>query len=634
MTSNAATSTSESQPTPSSALSEGTTIGGRYRVVRRVLPSLYHAHDEQRDRPVWLRLCPGSRLLVEFQGENLQRLKQAGALGSGVSKVLKVGKVDSDCFVASEFAEGEVLDDALSRRLFSTKEAVGVIRSVVEVLQRGHRQGLVHRGICPESLILSNNQAHLLEYGIDVRWKIYAPDRSAYAYRAPEQVDEDEPNIGPLTDVYSIGVLAYELLTGRVPFKGQERETLEERILFQEPTPIRELAPEVPHPLAEVVERCLAKEPQRRFSSLAELDERLEHCSLEVPSPKRAVPRRARKFSIRTAVSVAMLIALIPIAYFVVPQKIEQFQATEQPDDATAEANYTTSEDGIKTSTDGQRLYGYGDLEESTGLSMAEIVQWLQDEAIPPPSERYFEQGRPLWEGKAIEPWLAIFAQSSKDELTRFVLDAQTGPDPTPSSMRAGGIDLLSQIELSQDVLSPHWTREGNTLVCRSAEGRNAILRLPYDAPAEYTIEFKVHSIDPKRDGALLIGLANDQVGFGAHLKGGASQSWLLDYGPNPASPENGMHKRRMPVRFFQSKQPVVISCTVGSDSVRISENGHLKLEWQGDFATLSRQRCWATQNQPDQRTMFLCSWGGFAFSEIRVHPKSAEPRSPLGNED
>jgi len=311
--------------TRTNVLSEGSTIGGRFRVLRCVSPTLYHAHDEQRDRPVWLRICHGSRLFTEFKGDHGHRLKQAGALGSGVSSVLKVGMVDSDCFVASEFVDGQLLDEALNRRFFSTDEAVTLVRSLLQILQPSHKQGLVHRGISPESIVLTNKRrVHLLEYGIDARLKLNSGNGSGHAYQAPEQVDEDEPNIGPATDVYSVGVLLYELLTATVPFKGQDREALDELILFQEPTPVRQLAPEVPPMLAETIGRCLSKEPQQRFSSLLDLNESLANCCTEtaVQPPTPPIGVSTRKFPLRTVVSVVLLLALLPTAYFVAKDRI------------------------------------------------------------------------------------------------------------------------------------------------------------------------------------------------------------------------------------------------------------------------------------------------------------------------
>ncbi|QDU94054.1 serine/threonine protein kinase [Lignipirellula cremea] len=629
-----------SEQTRTNGFSEESTIGGRFRVIRCVSPSLYHAHDEKRGRPVWLRMCHGSRLITEFKGENWQRLKQARALVSGVSSVLKVGRVDSDCFVASELTDGQFLNEALNRRLFSTDETVAVVRSVLQILQRGHKQGLVHRGINPESIILTDqNRFHLLEYGIDSRWKIDFNNENAHAYQAPEQVDEDESAISLSTDVYSVGVLLYELVTGTVPFKSQDAEVLDELILFQQPTPVRHLVPECPRRLEAIIERCLSKEPRQRFPSATELHEELAKSTLQEDAQQlpieadRKLPveivEQPKRFPFRTAISLVLLLVLLPITFLVVSKRVEEYRSSQQAGDELEEHDSVVSGVNKQQGMNGQKFYGYDDITEMTGLSVEEIIDWLKDESIPAPSKRHFDQGRPLWEAQIIEPWLAAFPNNSKDDLTRFVRKSRSHASASPTvEMRDGGTDLLSQIELPRHVLSPRWRRDGTKLICESSDDRNAILRIPCDAPAEYTIEFKVRSLDPKYDGALLLGLANNQVGFGAHLKGGAEQSWLFDYGGKPASPENGMHTRRMPARFFHSDQPVIISCTIDSDSVRIAENGQLKLEWKGDFDTLSRQRCWATDRLPNQRTMFICSWGDFEFSEIRLHPKLAETRS------
>ncbi|WP_158261248.1 MULTISPECIES: serine/threonine protein kinase [Pirellulaceae] len=492
-----------------------------------------------------------------------QQLKQAKVMGDRASQVLKVGKVAANCFVASEFVEGQFLDEVLNHRLFSTEEAVTLVRSLLPILQFGHQQGLIHRGISPESIILTvQKRLLLMEYGVDSRWKIGSGNRSLHAYHAPEQVKEDESGIGPATDVYCIGVLLYELLTGTVPFKCAHDEVLDELIVTRNPTPVRLLAPEVPPGLERIVNRCLAKDPHQRFSSLADLRKSLEEYAAEKSQQSTVVSNqeKPKKRSLRIVISSVLLLAVMPIAYFVIKDR------------GMGPINF----DSMSEETE----------EESSGFK--------------------------------------AFAKQESARVTEDELDVE--PElPAVGEMREGGIDLMARIELPKHVLSEPWRWAGKSLVCEPRTDQNSILRIPYDAPAEYTIEFKVRSLGADNGGALLLGLANDRVGFGAHLKGYAAQSWLLEYGSEPASPENGMHQRRMPAKFFQSEQPVVIRCTVDADSVRVEENGRLKLEWKGDFDKLSRERCWATENVPNQRVMFICTWGAFEFSEIRVHPATGK---------
>jgi tetratricopeptide (TPR) repeat protein/TolB-like protein len=206
--------------------------------------------------------------------------------------VLTTGETDGLPYYTMPYIAGESLRARLAAGPLAIGEAVGLLRDVARALAFAHKQGVVHRDIKPENVLLSEGSAAVTDFGIakaisaakggaeradastglnDVPVTVLTQIGTSLgtpAYMAPEQVAGD-PNTDHRADLYAFGAMAYELLTGRPPFVAASPQKVLAAHLAEAPQPVQELRPDVPPPLADLVMRCLAKEPSARPASAA-----------------------------------------------------------------------------------------------------------------------------------------------------------------------------------------------------------------------------------------------------------------------------------------------------------------------------------------------------------------------------
>jgi eukaryotic-like serine/threonine-protein kinase len=229
------------------------------------------------------------------------------------------------------YVPGESLRTRLTRdgRL-SLADAISILRDVARALAFAHEQGVVHRDVKPENVLLAGDAAVVTDFGIAKAISSAAQPAEpgphvatlsavgtaigTPAYMAPEQAAGD-PGVDHRADLYAWGVLAYELLTGRHPFA--ERRTPQQLLsahLSETPAPISESAPELSATLARLVTRCLEKDPARRPQSAREILDELT--IVTTPAPDHAAPRRVRRKVAKAGVASATLLVLAVVAYF------------------------------------------------------------------------------------------------------------------------------------------------------------------------------------------------------------------------------------------------------------------------------------------------------------------------------
>ena len=304
-------------------------LADRYRIERELgaggMATVYLAQDLKHDRQVALKVLRPHLASTVGPDRFLREIRIAAQLQHPhILPLLESGEAAGFLFFVMPFVEGESLRDRLTRQgELPVHETVRLIGEVVDALGYAHGRGLVHRDVKPENVMLSGRHALVMDFGV-AKAVSEASGRNQHTtagvalgtptYMAPEQAAAD-PQLDARVDIYAVGVLAYEMLTGYPPFHGLDPQQTLIAHITQAPVPIDQRRPGLSLALAGVVMRCLEKRPADRFQSADELMAALE--PLATPSggitpittrPIKVVPARSRRSLL--AIFGVLLIAL------------------------------------------------------------------------------------------------------------------------------------------------------------------------------------------------------------------------------------------------------------------------------------------------------------------------------------
>jgi eukaryotic-like serine/threonine-protein kinase len=291
-------------------------VDERYAVDREIgrggMATVYLAHDVKHRRRVAIKVLRPELSAAVGAERFLREIEIAARLTHPhILPLLDSGSAGRVLFYVMPFLEGESLEGRLLREgRVPWDEAVAITREVAGALDYAHRQGLVHRDIKPANILLTRGHAMIGDFGVAraIRANPDAPVTQAGmtvgtpAYMSPEQASADLPTDGR-TDIYALGCVLHEMLTGSVPFSGKNAQEIMTRVL-RAPAPRVQTAG-VPVFVRDAVSRCLQKNPSDRFETAGDLAESLAPAPGTRPTTKRQPSWRAL---VLTATVVAVLL--------------------------------------------------------------------------------------------------------------------------------------------------------------------------------------------------------------------------------------------------------------------------------------------------------------------------------------
>ncbi len=263
---------------------------------------VYKARQASLDRVVALKMILGRHLASDEHVRRFHAEAKAAARvrHPNIVDIHEVGQWHGQDYFAMDFIEGTSLAERMATGPVDIDTAVRLLATVARAVEHLHEQGIVHRDLKPSNILIDpTDQPYVTDFGLA---KVFTSEAEATAtgviagtpsYMAPEQASGNSRDIGPAADVYSLGAIFYELLTGRPPFREENPLDTLMHVLSCDPELPRQLNPKVPRTLELICLKCLAKSPDERYATAGELADELEcYARGETPRVRPPTPMR------------------------------------------------------------------------------------------------------------------------------------------------------------------------------------------------------------------------------------------------------------------------------------------------------------------------------------------------------
>jgi Tol biopolymer transport system component/predicted Ser/Thr protein kinase len=447
---------------------------GHYKIVEEIgaggMGVVYKASDLHLDRFVALKILPQEKIAnLERKRRFVQEAKAASALNhSNIVHIYDIASDEGIDFIAMEYVEGRTLGERIGRRGLRLNDGLKYAVQIAEALAKAHSIGIIHRDLKPSNIMVNDDGVvKILDFGLAKLVEKGPGDEFAttasaaaeenpvtekgtivgtFAYMSPEQV-EGKP-IDARSDIFSVGSVLYEMITGRKAFEGANMFSVVSAILNKEPAP---LGVEIPHDLERIITRCMRKDPARRFQNMADLKVALEELKEESDSHRlasvssaAAAQKRAR-FPRRTTVLLVMLLAGVLAAAWL----FIRFQASRrggaQPSEIASGGNLTLviSSSGEAAdpalSPDGKMLAFVSEVQGQSDLFACRVAGGKRirltdddaEESLPnfSPDGESILYTRSGTEGSTSEIWLVPTLGGQARRLLSNAIDAAWSPD-------------------------------------------------------------------------------------------------------------------------------------------------------------------------------------------------------------
>lgn len=338
---------------------------------------VYKARDTRLNRTVAIKVLPGHFSSDPDMKARFEREAQtiAGLNHPHICVLHDVGHQDGTDFLVMEYLEGQTLAQRLEKGALPLDEALKVAGEIADALDKAHGRGVIHRDLKPSNVMLTKDGAKLLDFGL-VKLKQAAQPTTLSAlptnadvtakgtilgtlqYMSPEQLEGQEADVR--SDIFSFGVVLYEMLTGRKTFEGRSQSSIIAAIMHVEPPAVSTLQSMTPPALDRLVKRCLAKEPDNRWQTIRDLEEELKWIAESGSQAGVTIPPVAKQnLQKRLAVGTAIIIAIAAIGALLVyirPTPPLERQAVRFTVGPPEKGNFNPNPMFLSISPDGSKL--------------------------------------------------------------------------------------------------------------------------------------------------------------------------------------------------------------------------------------------------------------------------------------
>ncbi|PYJ48852.1 MAG: hypothetical protein DME85_01685 [Verrucomicrobia bacterium] len=286
---------------------------------------VFRAHQKSLNRTVALKVISLGQWASEAHVKRFRREAEAAARLEHpcIVPIYEVGERDGSCYFSMKFVEGGQLDEVVRREPMPPRRAAELIAKVARTVHYAHEHGILHRDIKPGNILLDKNgEPHLTDFGLA---RLVESESTVTrtlevlgtpSYMAPEQAVGNKAHLTSATDVYGLGAVLYQLLTGQPPFAGGTTYETIKLLLETEPRQPRFLNPKIDRDLSTICLKCLEKDPARRYPSALALAEDLERWLKHEPIQARrtGIFARGRKWVRRNPTSAFLAASLVALA--------------------------------------------------------------------------------------------------------------------------------------------------------------------------------------------------------------------------------------------------------------------------------------------------------------------------------